>query len=69
MRHQVEASESALVAPSLARPGIATLQPKGSCWYCDQAVDNVRRFCSPACRTDYLEEEEGYFDPPRSPQA
>ncbi len=33
------------------------LQPKGSCWYCDQPVDSVRRFCSSTCRDDYLEEE------------
>jgi predicted nucleic acid-binding Zn ribbon protein len=33
------------------------LQPKGSCWYCDQPVDSVRRFCSSNCRDDYLEEE------------
>lgn len=36
------------------------LQPKGSCWYCDQPVDSVRRFCSSACRADYLEEEEEF---------
>jgi hypothetical protein len=33
------------------------LQAKGSCWYCDRPVDNVRRFCSIACRDDYFEEE------------
>lgn len=36
------------------------LQPKGSCWYCDQPVDSVRRFCSSTCRDDYLEEEEEF---------
>jgi hypothetical protein len=36
------------------------LQPKGSCWYCDQPVDSVRRFCSSTCRNDYLEEEEEF---------
>lgn len=36
---------------------LLALQPKGSCWYCDQPVDNVRRFCSSSCRDDYLEEE------------
>ena len=36
---------------------LLTLQPKGSCWYCDQPVDSVRRFCSSNCRDDYLEEE------------
>jgi hypothetical protein len=39
-------------------PGsLLALQPKGSCWYCDQPVDSVRRFCSSNCRDDYLEEE------------
>jgi hypothetical protein len=36
---------------------MAALPPKGTCWYCDQRVDNVRRFCSVACRNDYFEEE------------
>lgn len=36
---------------------LLALQPKGSCWYCDQPVDSVRRFCSSTCRDDYLEEE------------
>jgi hypothetical protein len=36
---------------------LLALQPKGSCWYCDQPVDSVRRFCSSNCRDDYLEEE------------
>ena len=36
---------------------LLALQPKGSCWYCDQPVDSVRRFCSSGCRDDYLEEE------------
>lgn len=36
---------------------LLALQPKGSCWYCDQPVDSVRRFCSSSCRDDYLEEE------------
>jgi hypothetical protein len=33
------------------------LQAKGSCWYCDRAVDAIRRFCSVSCRNDYFEEE------------
>lgn len=36
---------------------LLALQPKGSCWYCDQPVDSIRRFCSSNCRDDYLEEE------------
>jgi hypothetical protein len=33
------------------------LQAKGTCWYCHEPVDNVRRFCSIECRDDYFEEE------------
>lgn len=39
----------------------ASLQAKGSCWYCDKPVDNVRRFCSLSCRDDYFEEENEMF--------
>jgi hypothetical protein len=41
---------------------LMALQPKGSCWYCDQPVDSVRRFCSSNCRDDYLEEEAEFGD-------
>lgn len=60
MVQQLESTERSSGEPALARPSIASLPAKGSCWYCDQAVDNVRRFCSPSCRSDYLEEEAGY---------
>lgn len=36
------------------------LPAKGSCWYCDKPVDNVRRFCSSSCRNDYREEESEF---------
>jgi hypothetical protein len=53
--------ESHHPAPSKGRQhdtsALLALQPKGSCWYCDQPVDSVRRFCSSNCRDDYLEEE------------
>ncbi|MDO8301118.1 hypothetical protein [Lacisediminimonas sp.] len=62
MGQQLEKTEPASGASASERPSIGSLQAKGSCWYCDQAVDNVRRFCSPACRNDYLEEEAGYAD-------
>ena len=54
--------------PAGGQPGTGTtsvllaLQPKGSCWYCDQPVDSVRRFCSSTCRDDYLEEEAEFGD-------
>lgn len=34
------------------------LKPKGACWYCNQPLDNVRRFCSKTCADDYKMEEE-----------
>jgi|GEM_PF-3172296 len=46
------------VAPSQAMVQRASaLQPKGTCWYCDRPVDNIKRFCSTLCRHDYFEEE------------
>ncbi len=66
MAHQLEATEQASSLPALGRPSISALQPKGSCWYCDAPVDNVRRFCSPACRNDYVEEEASHFVPAAS---
>lgn len=65
MEQHAEAGDTGAGLPSLGRPAIASLQPKGSCWYCDTPVDNVRRFCSPTCRNDYLEEEAGYFGVPQ----
>ena len=72
MGHRLEATETASGVPPFSRPAIASLPPKGTCWYCDNGVDNVRRFCSPTCRNDYLEEEAGYFNigpkpPPSEP--
>lgn len=50
----------------MARPEmIAALKPKGACWYCNQPLDNVRRFCSKSCADDYRIEEET-FNPPHS---
>lgn len=39
---------------------LAGLMPKGACWYCNQPLDNVRRFCSKLCADDYRLEEEGF---------
>ena len=36
---------------------MSTLPAKGTCWYCAQPLDAVRRFCSIHCRNDYFEEE------------
>jgi hypothetical protein len=42
--------------------GIAALKPKGACWYCNQPLDNVRKFCSKTCADDYRTEEEVFRD-------
>lgn len=44
---------------------IADLKPKGACWYCNQPLDNVRRFCSKTCADDYRVEEEAFNNPAR----
>lgn len=45
-------------ATKKAQPGYpADLKPKGACWYCNQPLDNVRRFCSKTCADDYRIEE------------
>lgn len=43
---------------------LAALKPKGACWYCNQPLDNVRRFCSKSCADDYRIEEEAFNNPP-----
>ncbi|HEU4777511.1 MAG TPA: hypothetical protein VFS95_11850 [Telluria sp.] len=43
--------------PATLRPR-HSLQPKGSCWYCDKPVDNVRRFCGKECADAFDEEAE-----------
>ncbi|NGZ88556.1 hypothetical protein [Duganella aceris] len=35
-----------------------TLPPKGSCWYCEKPLDNVRRFCDKECADAFDEEKE-----------
>jgi hypothetical protein len=32
------------------------LQPKGSCWYCEKPLDNVRRFCGKTCADGFDDE-------------
>jgi hypothetical protein len=43
----------------------AALKPKGACWYCNQPLDNVRRFCNKTCAEDYRTEEEAFRDSPK----
>ncbi|SNS33117.1 hypothetical protein SAMN06265795_102247 [Noviherbaspirillum humi] len=40
----------------------ASLKPKGACWYCNQPLDSVKRFCNKTCAMDYLTEEEVFRD-------
>jgi len=42
---------------------MAALKPKGACWYCNQPLDNVRRFCNKTCAADYVTEEEVFSKP------
>jgi hypothetical protein len=44
---------------------LGSLKPKGACWYCNQPVDNVRRFCNKTCADDYRTEEETFSTEPR----
>jgi hypothetical protein len=54
-----------LVGPvAVTQPkGAAALKPKGACWYCNQPLDNVRRFCNKSCADDYRTEEEAFNNP------
>lgn len=56
-------TESASEADGMRPRSMADLKPKGACWYCNQPLDNVRRFCSKACADDYRI-EEAFNDPP-----
>ena len=33
-----------------------SLPPKGSCWYCEKPLDNVRRFCGKECADGFDDE-------------
>jgi len=49
--------------PVIADPAAAArtrhmLPPKGSCWYCEKPLDNVRRFCDKECSSAFDEEKE-----------
>ncbi len=43
--------------PSAARTR-QSLPAKGACWYCDKALDSVRRFCGKECADAFDEEAE-----------
>ena len=57
-----EKDTAAELAPDAAAPLLRTRQSlpaKGSCWYCDKALDSVRRFCGKEC-ADAFDEEAAY---------
>jgi hypothetical protein len=39
-------------------PARLSLPPKGSCWYCENPLDSVRRFCGKSCSDAFDEEAE-----------
>lgn len=61
--HTDKHTEAGMRADMVQPKTIAALKPKGACWYCNQPLDNVRRFCSKTCADDYLVEEEAFNNP------
>jgi hypothetical protein len=51
-------SATAAAAPGIAARARQALPPKGSCWYCEKPLDNVRRFCDKECADAFDEEKE-----------
>jgi hypothetical protein len=39
------------------------LAPKGSCWYCEKPVGEIRRFCGKACAAAFEDEKEFNLPP------
>ena len=55
----VECEDQVVARPLPAMPElIASLPPKGACWYCDKPLDAVRRFCCKSCGVAYAEEAQ-----------
>ncbi|MDZ5636653.1 MULTISPECIES: hypothetical protein [unclassified Janthinobacterium] len=55
----VECEDEVVARPLPAMPElIASLPPKGACWYCDKPLDAVRRFCGKNCGMAYAEEAQ-----------
>ena len=46
---------AAAAAPARTRQ---MLPPKGSCWYCEKPLDNVKRCCDKECADAFDEEKE-----------
>ncbi|WP_426089612.1 hypothetical protein [Janthinobacterium sp. PSPC1-1] len=55
----VECEDEVVARPLPGMPElIASLPPKGACWYCDKPLDAVRRFCCKSCGVAYAEEAQ-----------
>jgi hypothetical protein len=52
------AAPSAMSAPESAPRTRQKLPSKGSCWYCEKPLDNVKRFCDKVCADAFDEENE-----------
>jgi hypothetical protein len=52
---KIDAAIAAGIEQSRRAPA---LLPKGRCWYCDERVDAIRRFCDKTCAEDFEAEEE-----------
>lgn len=70
----VQRDTAALEIAEHASPQSKTLNPiykllpsKGFCWYCDNAVDNVKRFCGKECSISFAEESELFAAPSAAP--
>lgn len=51
-------AEERLATAALRARVRQSLAPKGSCWYCEKSLDNVRRFCGKECADAFDEEQE-----------
>lgn len=64
-RTEPDDDRAAVLQTGAVRPrSMADLKPKGACWYCNQPLDNVRRFCNKSCADDYRIEEEAFNNSP-----
>ncbi|MDQ2821372.1 MAG: hypothetical protein M3Y65_13415 [Pseudomonadota bacterium] len=58
-------AESTLAAPASPSRPRHSLPPKGSCWYCEKPLDNVRRFCGKECADGF--DDEAAFSQKNAP--
>ncbi len=57
-QQDVPPGESEVLAQQRPANPRMSLQPKGSCWYCEKPLDAVRRFCGKECADSFDEEAE-----------